>query len=315
MGDVILIERAGALGQHDLGAVGQAGDDDAGGVAPEDVHTDLHLARGLGVASGRRMVMAGRVLSSGVAALLDAELAVGVARRLAGLVEPALRDELLRVVLLDPGEDGLGIAGDDIAEGGLLVGRKGRLEQVDAGGEQELEGRVGEVAQHRAELAARGDAGRHVEAVGRGRVGDTGEAEPVDQGRVLDQVRPQVAHEALVLLELDQVGGGKGDARLGRRAGVGPVGGALGELAPGQVAEQGAVLLDDRVVRDPGRQHGVGLGQRTGGFGHGGRRGRRGPQVGDEPVDDLAKRGYHRGTPDRGGVVCCNPILPHLEYL
>ncbi|NTV64395.1 MAG: hypothetical protein HGA65_12775 [Oscillochloris sp.] len=98
--------------------------------------------------------------------------------------------KLFGVVLLNPGEQGLGIAGDSIAEGGLLGLGQGILEQLDARREQELEGGVGEVAQHGAELAARGDAGGDIETVRRGRVENAGEAEAVDQGGMLDSACP-----------------------------------------------------------------------------------------------------------------------------
>jgi hypothetical protein len=92
------------------------------------------------------------------------------------------------VVLLDPGEERLGVARDDITEGGPLLGREGGAEQVDGGGEQELEGSVGQGAQHTTELAPIRDGGRDVEAVRRRRIGDARKAEQEDQGGMLQQV-------------------------------------------------------------------------------------------------------------------------------
>ena len=310
--DVALVEGPGTLGQHDLGAVGHARDDDAAGVAPEDVDPDLELRGRFGV--GRRGGMVGaRCLGRGVAALLDAELAVRVAGWLAGLVQPPLLDILLGVVLLDPGEDGLGIAGDHVAEGGLLRRGQSGFEPLDAGREQELQGGVRQLTQHAAELPARRDAGGHVEAAGRRRVGHAGEAEPVDQGRVFQQIGAQVAHEPLVLLELDQVGRDEGGAGLRGWPRPGAVGRALGELAPGQVAEQGAVLLHHRVGGDPGGQDGVRLGERTRDLNDDGRADRRAAKRGEQPVEDSGECRYHEEAPGCGGVVSGIAILPHRE--
>jgi len=137
--DVALIERTGAFGEHELSAVAQAAGDHTRGVAPQDVVADVERRSGLGV-SGRGHWLAitigiGRRV---IAAMLDAAFAVFVAVGLFGLVKPAFFDELLGVVLLDPGENGLGVAGNRVAKGGLLLRRECRFEQVNAGTEQEL---------------------------------------------------------------------------------------------------------------------------------------------------------------------------------
>lgn len=81
---------------------------------------------------------------------------------------------------------------------------------------------------------------------------------------MLKEVGAQAGHVALALVELDEVGGDERDAGVGRGAGEGVVGGALGEVGPGQAAEQGAVLLDDRVGFDPLRERRLGVDERTG---------------------------------------------------
>jgi hypothetical protein len=100
----------------------------------------------LGVRGGSRRV--GRVLGSSVAATLDTKLAVGVGLRLAVLVEAAFLYVLLGIVLLDPGEERLGITGDGCAELGLLGGRELVAQERDGGLEQELERVIGQGAQH-----------------------------------------------------------------------------------------------------------------------------------------------------------------------
>jgi len=265
--DVAFIERPRALGQDDFGAVGERGDDNAGGVAPEDVHADLEAVGGLARRRGRGRCVLGR----DIPALLDPEFAVGVAAGLAGFVQPTRFDELLGIVFLDPGKQRLGIPSDRVAEGRLLVGGEGGLEQVDAGGEEPRErgGRQG--AQNPAELAAVRDGGGHVDAVGAGGIGHAGEPEPDDKGGMLDEEGAQISHEADVLVEFDKEGGDEG--RTGVRSGSGPgaVGRALGAVRPGEGTEEGRVLLDERVRRDPGGQTGGGHGGRA--DGQSGRRG------------------------------------------
>src|SRR5689334_8582853 len=138
-----LVERAGALGQHHLVAIRQTCDHDAGGIAPQDVNADLKATGGLGIGGWGRVVVVIIVWRT-VGARLDAKFAVAVARGLARLVEPAFLYILLGIVFGDPGEDGLRIAGNRVAEGGLLVRREGRLQQLNGGAEQELERGIGQ---------------------------------------------------------------------------------------------------------------------------------------------------------------------------
>ena len=82
-------------------------------------------------------------------------------------------------------------------------------------------------------MATGGDTGGDSKAVGRGGVGNAGKAEPIDQGGMRDQIGAQVGHIPGVRVELDEIGGGEGDTRVGLRARPGAVGGTLGELLPG----------------------------------------------------------------------------------
>ncbi|MCZ7571808.1 MAG: hypothetical protein M5U01_24920 [Ardenticatenaceae bacterium] len=88
--DVARVEGLGLLGEDDLTPVADAGGEEARGIAPEDVLADLERAGRRGLAGGG----GGGLVRAGVALLLDADFAVGVARGLAGTVEALARLEV-----------------------------------------------------------------------------------------------------------------------------------------------------------------------------------------------------------------------------
>ena len=85
-------------------------------------------------------------------AFLAAQLAVRVALGLFGL-GVALADVGFGVVFLDPGDDVLGVQRDHIAE--IDVSGQLQTQQLHRAVQQELGGRVVQLAQHAPELAAR----------------------------------------------------------------------------------------------------------------------------------------------------------------
>ena len=191
-------------------------------------------------------------------ALLAAELAVGIARGLAGLVVAVL-DVLLGVVLGDPGQDVLGVAGDGVAE--VDVGRQCGGDDLYSGVEQELGGGVIQLAQHPAELTPRGQAVGDREAVGGRGVGRQRKAQNPDQRRVFTQVTAQVAHRAQPFGEFDQIGRNVRRARCGGGAGPGILGGALREVLPVEWPEQRQVSAGDRTRANERRECGAWLRQ------------------------------------------------------
>jgi hypothetical protein len=107
---------------------------------------------------------------------------------------------------------------------------------------------------------------------------------------VLDEEGAQLAPEALALVKLDEEGGDERRARVGSGAGPGAGSVALGEVLPGEGAEEKAILLHNRVLGDPSREWSVGVSERAGREGVGvGRTRRLGPQRGREPVERGGK--------------------------
>ena len=219
-----------------------------------------------------------------VVAFLAAQLAVRVALGLFGLVV-AVADVGFGVVFLDPGDDMLGVQGDHVAE--IDVGGQFQPEQLHRAVQQELGGRVVQVAEHAPELAARRHRTRDIETVGGRGIGHQRKAEAPDQGRVFEQVGAQLAHRTQALVELDQVGGHVGGA--GRRGGTGPgvVGRPLGKMRPVERAEQVEILAGHRIVGHKLRQRGLRLGQAG--------------QIGPQQRDDRRWLGGGCALPTQGG--------------
>jgi hypothetical protein len=305
--DVALVEGPGAFGQHHFTEVGQNGGADPGGVAPVVLGIAAFL-RGADAVGGRGRRRRGCLgVGTGVAAGLDAKLAVAVAPRLAGGVK-ALFDVLFRVVLFDPGEDVLGVDGDHLAEGGGQIGRQLRANELDAAGEQELQGRIVQFAEHARQLAARWQTGVDIEAVSGVRIGLEAKAEQPDQGRVLAEVATQGAHGRFLLMQLDQEGGDERRTGGGYRSGPGAVGGPLGKVCPVEIAEHGAIRLGHRAGRNEGRQRQIGVRKRQRSIRCERirrRRLRRGGWAPAEerrkPVEERRHMRYHNHVSDSGG--------------
>jgi hypothetical protein len=128
-----------------------------------------------------------------------------------------------------------------------------------------------------------------IEAVRSRRVKDALEAQPVDQGGMVDEELAQVGHEALAFVEFDKISGDEGSAEVRQRSGEGAVGRALGELRPGERADERAILGDEWVALDPGRQPGERVLERAGVVGR--RRGRMGRarEGGAQPLERTGK--------------------------
>src|SRR5512138_3752281 len=84
---------------------------------------------------------------------------------------------------------------------------------------------------------------------------------------MLDEEAAQIRHVALTLVQLYEVGGDKRGARVGAWTRPIAIGGPLGELVPRQITDEGAIVLDERIVGDPGGQRSVGMGERAGDVG------------------------------------------------
>ena len=257
VGQVGSVEGLGQLGQDELSPAGDFGGHNAGAIAPVDFGD-----RGLGRRSGQRggggyrPVISGRLVL--VAASFDPQPTIGVGSWLAGLVIAAFFNESARIVLLYPGDDMLGIQGDGSPE----VRLRGQfvLQNMNGAVEQELQDLVVERAQDRQEEPLVRDARVGVEAPREGRSRMQGKAQNPDQGRVIDQVVPQVGHIAFVLVKLDQVGGHKGGARARGEAGPGTTWVPFGKVLPVQRPQQPQVALGYATVL-----HELGKGLRSAG--------------------------------------------------
>lgn len=73
--------------------------------------------------------------------------------------------------------------------------------------EQELAGVIGQLAQHPVEVTTRRQTRLDGKAIRSSRVANEGEAEQPDQRWMFDQEGVQTAHDALLLMELDEIGG------------------------------------------------------------------------------------------------------------
>src|SRR6185436_13150911 len=89
------------------------------------------------------------------------------------------------------------------------------------------------------------------------------EAVPPHQGRMLNQKGAQIGHVALALLKLDKIGSDEGGTWVGGRARPGTLSGALGEVSPGEGAEERAVMEDEGVLLDPFGKRKMRMGERA----------------------------------------------------
>ena len=137
---VTLVKGLGEFGQHEFAPVGNFGDNNARAIAPL-VFTDLNgVGRDWIVSRSHPLIVA----------TLTAEFAIGITRGLFIFIE-AVGDIGFRIVLFDPGDDVLGIQRDTFNWGGSPVRQLGP-NQVNAIGQQKLQGRIGQVAQHLSEM-------------------------------------------------------------------------------------------------------------------------------------------------------------------
>ncbi len=244
---VALVERLREVGQDDFGQVLDLGDDDAGGIAPvvlalaqrRQGFAGRHPLAGWG---GDRCRAAGVAVTSAGRRVLPpfaAEATVGITFRTALLVI-AVTHEALEVVLLDPGNDVLGVKRDDVAK--VDVGWEASGDALHRCCQEKLECGIVEFAQDAAKLFAAGDGAFGVEAPRRAVGGCEREAKHPDERRVVDKELAELLEGGEVFFQLDQIGSDKGGAR--RRGGARPdaIGGSFGEMLPVQVAEQGKVL-------------------------------------------------------------------------
>ena len=163
-----------------------------------------------------------------------------------------MRRMAIGVVLLDPGNDVLGVERNLIAE--TEVGRRLLLQQMNRAVEQKLQGGVGQCAQHPAELALAGQAAISVKAPGIAGGVSQCKAKQPNQGWMRHKIGAQVPHVGQSLIQLDEKRSGIGGAGLRLYSRPRTLRVAFGKMLPVQSAQQTPVVHGDRRVGDKGRQ-------------------------------------------------------------
>ena len=117
-------------------------------------------------------------------------------------------------------------------------GRKFLLQKMNCGGQQKLQGVIGELAQYPSEVARSRERGINVKAPRVLVAGYKIEAQDPDQGGTLKQIVAQVGHIAQILVDLNQQGADIGGAGMRLGAGPGAMGVSFREMFPVQRSQQ-----------------------------------------------------------------------------
>ena len=226
VGDVVLVERLGELGQDHIAIAGNGRAGDARTVAPE-----VFLFLGGGAI--------GLLLVGGA---FDAQRAIGVACELLIFLE-ALFDVGTRVVLFDVGVD-VG----DIEGHGFAQARDFLTQSLDGGDEQGLQHGLREGTLFLGEPASRGHGALDIKAVGLAAIEHGTKAQLEHEEGMLHQVAAQLGTMLEPFLDFEQQCLDIGAVGMGTLARLGRLKQRLRYRAPIEEGEEAAEALDNWVI-------------------------------------------------------------------